>query len=107
MYAVLFMSDTLDVGLEDCSIHLFEDEVSATEFIFEKLVSAALISVKDGREIFVDNERFSNMDDAIEAVQDTFASTEFFHVYKAGRVFEAKVKEVTDEAQYLPFEAET
>lgn len=83
MYAVFFMSETLDIpGIEDQTIHVFDDKRSANEFIFEKLVEIRHI-VLDGSGYVVDGERFDNQKEAVMAVQDTFGSIEFFHAYEA------------------------
>ena len=83
MHAVFFMSETIRVdGLEDQIIHVFEDESSADEFVFVKMIEAGLISVENGK-IFVDGDLFEMKEIAIQAVQIRMSGLEFFHVYKA------------------------
>jgi len=81
MYAVFFMSDTMTIdGVEDQSIHVFDDHEAADKFIFEGLVKAGRIDVTDGL-ITVDGESYEHEIDAIDAAQMQFGFTEYFHSY--------------------------
>jgi hypothetical protein len=81
MVGVFFMSSRIKaVGLDDCSIYLFDSEDQAKEFIFGKLVDEGEIDIDDS-DYVVDGERFDSRDDAVEAVRDAFDMMEFFHVY--------------------------
>lgn len=83
MVGVFFFSETIDIpDVEDGSVYVFEDCESATQFIFDKLVVAGFIE-KEGADIRVDGESFSTVAEAVEAVQQSFDSSEFFHVYDA------------------------
>jgi hypothetical protein len=83
MFGVFFMSEMIRVeGLKDLSIHVFDTEADAKGFIFDKLVEAGEIEV-DGAEFLVDETRFGSREEAVEAVQDSFGMTEYFHCYAA------------------------
>ena len=85
MHAVFFMCEVIRVdGLEDQTIYIFEDEQTANDFVFEKMVEAGLICVENG-EIFVEGHRqpLETKEIAIEEAQGMLSSLEFFHVYKA------------------------
>jgi len=81
MFGVFLMSSNIELeGLKDCSIHLFDTEDKAKEFVFNKLVEAGDIDIDDS-DYVVGGERFDSRDDAVDAVQDAFDAMEFFHVY--------------------------
>ncbi len=81
MVGVFFMSESLSIsGVPDQSIHLFDNEAEAQEFIFAKLVEVGEIEI-DGNEFQVDGERFDSQDDAVDAARESFGLLEFFHAY--------------------------
>ena len=87
MYAVFFMSQSLKLqGVEDQSIHVFETEQEADDFIFEKLVEAGQITTAlSGTDVVFDvgDETYPTSYDAVDAVQAGFEGLEFFHSYPA------------------------
>ena len=83
MVGVFFMADTFTVpGLTDQSIHVFDTNTEAQEFIFNKLVDAGEIEIDDS-DFVVGENRFDSRDDAVEAVRDGFGMMEYFHIYDA------------------------
>lgn len=82
MHAVFFMCERIRIdGLKDQTIHLFEDEQTADEFVFEKMVEAGLISAYDERFV-VGEVSFDNKEAAMSAARFCFESMDFFHVYE-------------------------
>jgi hypothetical protein len=83
MVGVFFMSETLVVpGVADQSIHLFDTEADAQNFIFDKLVEAGEIEIDDSQFVFGD-QRFVSREDAVDAVQGSLGMMEYFHAYEA------------------------
>ena len=81
MHAVFFMSESMEFpGIEDGQIHLFADEHDAQKFVFDTLVAAGFIEVRDGQWA-VDGVAVETMAAGIEEVQSGFSLLEYFHVY--------------------------
>ena len=84
MFAVFFMSESLRPGgVEDQTIHVFEDETAAEDFVYSKLVEAGSITEKESGSCFAGGETCQTKAEAIASVQDGFAGLEFFHIYPA------------------------
>jgi len=81
VYAVFFMSESMEFpGIEDGQIHLFADEHDAQKFVFDTLVAAGFIEVRDG-EWSVGGVAVETMAAGIDEVHEGFDLLEFFHVY--------------------------
>lgn len=82
-HAVFFQSSTLHPsGVDDQTIHVFDDEAAAEEFVFGKLVEIGEIKeTRDG--IFVADEPCDTKAQAITFVHEGFGGLEYFHIYPA------------------------
>lgn len=99
--AVFFMSETCDIpGVDDQTIHIFDDDQSAREFVLRKMIEARLIHLMTHSPptYCVDGALYEDPRDAVNHVTDSFSTLEFFHVYPAFDHRTAKVTPATDDA---------
>lgn len=83
LVGVFYQSDSIDIaGVEDSIITLFDDDKSAVEFMFSKLVQSGYVKEDDGCYTVDDVPAEDGAAHAIELVQDGFERFDYFHAYQ-------------------------
>lgn len=81
MHALFFMSDSLQLeGVENRSIHIFESEEAADQWLFEKLIEAEVVDLAGN---LYEGVYYETIDDLLDAVRDRHGSLEFMDVFPA------------------------
>jgi len=87
MVGLFFMSQTTRfarvlAGDEDPSIHIFESEEAANEWLLEKLIAAEVV---DGRGLgyWFEGLHFDTPEELLEAIRNDLEDQEFMHIYPA------------------------